>query len=168
MYTTQLNFNPYTKRLEVIPVYQPSYSGYGGVIENKDFDSKMRIYFLILFIYHILYTVGIIVCCSLTLDSESANDCLEFLFLFTMTELIYYCFTLRFLIKKNVYKNKCCYSIVVFCTSLIIFISAVILFTGTFQPTTAQYVVILGATCLLELLSFLFTLYGFLAALDLT
>ena len=166
MYSTRLNYNPYSKKLEIIPVYYTSYGDYGVVIENKDFDPKMRIFVLILFIYHILYTIGVILCCSLTLDSQSADECYYFLFFFAITELIYYFFTLRFLIKKNVHKNKCCYSIVVFCTSLSLFISAIILSTVRYHPTTAQYIVFLGGTSLMELLSFLFSLYGFIHALE--
>ena len=160
--TTRLDYNPLTKKYEIIPVIYTPYPNYALLIENKGFDPKMRIFFLVLFIYHILSTVGVILCCSLTFDLEMVNDMFSFLSFFTISELIYYCFTLRFLIKKNVHKNKGCYSIVVFCTSLSLFIPAMILLVESFHLTIAQYVVFIGGTSLLELLSFLFSFYGFI------
>ena len=193
MYQYRNVFNPMKSRMELKltyvpppPVYQPNFNIYkpytdplgpidstggGGaylpsaVLLDGKFGKKMKIFTYVLFAYHVLYAITIITYSSLTINLEKSYEYLYFFFCFGLFELIYFISSILWLfIKKTIDDHVCGYSLIVIIFATPQFISSINDLVDSYETTTADYIVFIGTSSILTVMSLVYCILGIIAA----
>ena len=121
--------------------------------DDGKFGKKMKIFTYLLFVYNILLILAVIIYSSITFDLDMLDYCIIFLFFFTASEALYISYSLRIFIKKTLDESKCCYGFIVIISATLSFTTAMADFTHGKKLPTGHYIIFIGGTSLLFLMS---------------
>ena len=136
-------------------VTSSSVNSYNSLQDGK-YGKAMKIFTYLLFAYNILYTIAVIIYSIMIFDLDMLDYSIGYFFLFVFSEVFYISYSLRIFIKKSLEDTKCSYSFIVLICSSLPFVSAMVDFTGFRTFPTGHYIIYIGGTSLLFLMSLVY------------